>query len=415
MDPIYTALTVTVWFLSTYFISVFLLLVLEKRSQLNTVSETPEDKPYVSIIVPAYNEEEGVLPALESLCRMDYPRDRYEVLVINDGSSDRTADIIRGFISRNKDVRFNFIDRVENRGKAYSLNEGVSLSKGELVGTMDADSMVKPDILSKTVGLFEDPKTAAVTVRVHVHEPRNLLEKIVDVEYVVGLSLTNKILSFMNAMHVTPGPFSIYRKSALDEVGGFDEDNIVEDMEIAFRLHKAGYGIENTLETGVYTIVPQSLGELYKQRKRWYSGSIQTWMQHRDVILNRRFGCFGMFFIPINCLTITLGMVMGLYSFGLLVSAIWKHINYLILTNFEVLPMTMFDFDLLNISIFHFLMLSSMAAVALMTRTCLNVVDRRLRSNVRAFIGFIFFFILYQVFWVSSFYSVFFGREVKWR
>ena len=161
--------------------------------------------------------------------------------------------------------------------------------------------------------------------------------------------------------------------------------------------------------------MPQTLGALYRQRKRWYSGSIQTWLQHRDVIFNPRLGCFGLFFIPINCLTITLGVVMGLYSAGLLLSTVWRHINYLLLTNFEILPMTSFDLDLLNVSIFHFLMLSSIVAVGLMTKACLNVVGRRLRENLQGFLGFVFFFILYQVFWVSSFYSVFLGREVKWR
>ena len=229
----------SVWFLSTYFIVLVLLVVLQKRQEILCEDTVCRMLPDVSIIVPAFNESGGVLPALESLCMLEYPRDRYEVIVINDGSSDGTSEIVKEFISKRADIDFRFIDRKKNMGKAHSLNEGIGLARGEFIATMDADSQVRPDILSKTVGFFKDEKTGAVTVRVHVRNPRNLLERIVDVEYVVGLSLSLKILSYLSSMHVTPGPFSIYRKSMLDEIGGFDTTNIVEDMEIAFRMHKA--------------------------------------------------------------------------------------------------------------------------------------------------------------------------------
>jgi len=407
-------LTVSVWLLSTYFIVLILLIVLEKRKSIVEGDPEPKNLPLVSLIVPAFNEKRGVLPALRSLGEIDYPRDKYEVIIVNDGSSDGTAEIISDFISTQPGVPFKFIDRKENKGKAFSLNEGIAASKGDYVGTMDADSLVKPDILRKTVGFFEDPKTGAVTVRVHVHKPKNLLERIVDVEYVVGLSLSLKILSYLNSMHVTPGPFSIYRKSMLEEIGGFDVNNIVEDMEIAFRMHKAGYKIKNTLATGVYTIVPSTLGELYKQRKRWYSGSLITLMQHKDVMFNRGLGAFGIFFMPINYATITLGLALGLYSFGMLLNNIWRNLNYLWLTNFEMLPPT-FELDILNLSIFHFIMLSSILSISIMTKVSLSVMQRRLRENVVGFLGFLFFFVIYQVFWASSFYSVFLGREIKWR
>ena len=404
----------SVWFLSTYFIVLVLLVVLQKRQEILCEDTVCRMLPDVSIIVPAFNESGGVLPALESLCMLEYPRDRYEVIVINDGSSDGTSEIVKEFISKRADIDFRFIDRKKNMGKAHSLNEGIGLARGEFIATMDADSQVRPDILSKTVGFFKDEKTGAVTVRVHVRNPRNLLERIVDVEYVVGLSLSLKILSYLSSMHVTPGPFSIYRKSMLDEIGGFDTTNIVEDMEIAFRMHKAGYEIRNTLSTGVYTIVPSRMIDLYKQRKRWYSGSLLTLIQHPDVMFNRGLGAFGMFFMPINYATITLGMFLGLYTLGMLMSKIIRQINYMWLTNFELLAPS-FDFDLLKLSIFHFIMLSSILSIVLMTKVSLSVMGRRLRDNILGFIGFIFFFVFYQIFWISSFCNVFLGREIKWR
>jgi cellulose synthase/poly-beta-1,6-N-acetylglucosamine synthase-like glycosyltransferase len=237
----------------------------------------------------------------------------------------------------------------------------------------------------------------------------------VDIEYVVGLSLSMKVLSYLDCMHVTPGPFSIYRKDVLGEIGGFNEDNITEDMEIAFKLHKAGYRIACTLNTGVYTIVPSTLKALYRQRKRWYTGSLITLMQHRDVMFNRNLGAFGLFFLPLNYATITLGLILALHSVWLFVTTIIRHINYLILTNFEILPFALPDLDVLKISIFQFLMVTAILSVVFLTKTSMNMLSRRLRENISGFVGFMLFFVLYQVFWFSSFYHAFLGRKVKWR
>ncbi|MFH0862991.1 MAG: glycosyltransferase [Candidatus Altiarchaeota archaeon] len=415
MDLMYSLLTLAVWFLSTYFVVLVLLVVFEKKRDITSSSSPDHQTPYVAIVMPAYNEESSVLPALESLCSIDYPKDRYEVVVVNDGSTDNTTRYIQEFLASHNSTKFRFIDRRQNKGKAHSLNEGIKASGGEFVACMDSDSVVKPDILRKTVGFFEDPQTGAVTVRVHVQEPKNLLERIVDIEYVVGLSLSMKILSYLDCMHVTPGPFSIYRRTMMEEIGGFNVDNITEDMEIAFRIHKSDYRIACTLQTGVFTKIPSTLKGLYNQRKRWYSGSLITLMQHRDVMFNRNLGAFGMFFLPVNYATITLGLILAVYSLALFVSAVVKQINYLIITNFEILPFTMPDIDILKLSIFHFLMVTAILSVLSLTKASMSVLKRRMRENVQGLIGFMLFFLFYQVFWFSSFYSVILGKRVKWR
>jgi cellulose synthase/poly-beta-1,6-N-acetylglucosamine synthase-like glycosyltransferase len=415
MDLIYSILTISVWFLSTYFVTLVLLVVFEKKRDITEHKENYTQTPNVSIIMPAFNEEASVLPALQSLCQIDYPKDLYEVIVVNDGSSDRTSHIISDFISAHNGTRFTFIDRRQNKGKAFSLNEGIAAATSEYVACMDSDSVVKPDILRKTVGLFDDKKVGAVTVRVHVQEPKNLLEKIVDIEYVVGLSLSMKILSYLDCMHVTPGPFSIYRRDMIQKIGGFNVENITEDMEIAFRMHKGGYRIACTLQTGVYTKIPSTLKGLYNQRRRWYSGSLITLLQHKDVMLNPRLGAFGVFFLPLNYATITLGLILAVYSVFLFISGLYKEINYLILTNFEMLPFTLPDIDILKLSIFHFFMLTAILSVVFLTKASLGVLKRRMRENIEGFIGFMLFFFLYQIFWFSSFYSVFLGKRVKWR
>jgi len=175
--------------------------------------------PKVSIIVPAFNEENTIGETIESLRLVDYPKELFEIVVINDGSTDKTAEVVR---SLNADGRLIFIDNQENKGKAARLNQGLEVASGEFVACTDADSLVAPDVFKKTLPYFKNSKTGAVTITVEVNKPRNLLERIVEIEYIIGLSLALKVLSLFNSIHVTPGPFSVYRKTLLDVLGGFD-------------------------------------------------------------------------------------------------------------------------------------------------------------------------------------------------
>ena len=108
---------------------------------------------------------------------------------------------------------------------------------------MDADTIVEPDAIKKSLPYFNEGDVGAVTVSVEVNRPKSFLHKIIDLEFILGLSLFLKVFSFFNCIFVTPGPFSIYRKDVLDKIGGFDVNNIVEDFEIVFRIRKAGYKI----------------------------------------------------------------------------------------------------------------------------------------------------------------------------
>ena len=415
MNILYSALVLTVWFMSTFFTVSMLLIVLEKKRAFTAKVKYPPVHPKVSIILPAYNEENGILPALDSLAKIKYPSSLFEIIVVNDGSKDGTSKIVRDFISQNKNLDISFIDRKENKGKSFSLNEGIRMSKGEFVGCMDGDSIVQPGILSKIVGYFNDPKVASVSVKVNVREPKSLLEKIVDVEYAVGLSISLKILSMLDSMHVTPGPFSIYRKSVLLKLGGFDEKNITEDLEIAFRLQEHGYKLAFCLSTSVSTKVPSTLNSLYKQRKRWYSGSILTVLQHKELLFDRRMNVFG-FFLPFNYSLIFFGMSLFLYSLYLYATKFITGVNHLRLVNFDILssPLT-FNLDLLSVDIFTTLALSMIVLTIILTKVSFNAIHRKVRENITGFIGFLFFFILYQFFWLGSFYAVVRGREIKWR
>ncbi|MFC2163066.1 glycosyltransferase [Candidatus Altiarchaeota archaeon] len=415
MNIVYSTLVVTVWFMSTFFIVLMLLILLNKKDKMHKYVSVPGKLPFISVILPAYNEEEGILPALESLTVLDYPRDLYEIIIINDGSTDKTREYIQDFVAGHEQVSLRFIDRCDNHGKSYSLNEGIRHARGELVACMDADSIVKPDIFLKTVGYFSDPKTGSVSVKVNVRNASKLLEKIIDIEYAVGLSISLKILSMLGALHVTPGPFSMYRKTILDGIGGFDESNITEDLEIAFRLQKHGYKLFFCLSTSVSTIVPSDMKSLYKQRRRWYSGALMTVWQHKDVILKRRLGFFGLF-IPYSYSLIFLGMILFLYSIFLTIRRFALGIQYWSLINFDLSHYEfVLNMDPLSIDIFSTLAVSMIITTLILTKSSINTIKRRVRDNVYGVIGFTFFFIFYQLFWINSLYNVITNREIKWR
>jgi cellulose synthase/poly-beta-1,6-N-acetylglucosamine synthase-like glycosyltransferase len=414
MNIIYSALVLTVWFMSTFFVILVLLVVFDRRKHMSSSVEV-SNLPRVSIILPAYNEEEGICAALESLAAIDYPKSLYEILAVNDGSSDQTSERIRSFVANHKDINIRFIDRKKNCGKAHSLNEGIKAATGDYVACMDGDSIVDSDILSKTVGYFQDPKVASVSVRVNVRNPRTLLEKIIDVEFSVGLSTSLKVLSFLDSMHVTPGPFSIYRKSVLSELGGFDEENITEDMEIALRMQKAGYRLVFCLSTSVSTTVPTTLSSLYKQRRRWYSGSLLTLWQHRDIFSRKDAGLFRMFLL-FNYALIFLGLGLFFYSIYLYVTNGLKAYNYLRLIDFDILNTPLvFAFDLLSLDIFTTLAVTSVLITVVLVSVSMGLLKRDIRTNLSGFLGYLFFFVFYQIFWINSLYNVVRKRHIKWR
>lgn len=321
----YAVLVHIVWFLSTYFVIVFLLAIFTNRNKLYESPTLKKDDKLrkVSIIISAYNEEDTISDCIESLQKVDYPKRLYEVIIVNDGSLDKTSDVVRKYEDKKHII---FIDNKKNKGKAACLNQGISHARGEFIACMDADTIVPKDILKKTTPYFKDEKVGSVTVAVEVRFVKNFLQRIIYLEYLLGLSLFLKVFSLFNCIHVTPGPFSIYRKNLLDNIGYFDINNITEDLEIAYRIHKSGNKIANCMTTSVKTITPHNFKALYRQRRRWYSGALLTLWQHRDILMKNKTGLFG-YFIPYNYMLIAFGL--GLFCYIYLFSFL-KHIPRLI-------------------------------------------------------------------------------------
>ncbi|RLJ05580.1 MAG: hypothetical protein DRP13_00210 [Candidatus Aenigmatarchaeota archaeon] len=291
-----TAINYFAWYVFVFISVVWIILMIENKKGF-LEERKPKRLPSASVLIPAYNEEKTIGKTIRSVLGLNYPKNKLEIIVINDGSKDKTGKIAEGFAG------VKVLHNKKNRGKACSLNRGLKIAKGELIVCIDADSLVEPDILKKMVGYFKDPKIGAVTPALKVWNPKNFLEKIQYAEYILNIFL-RKALAFLDSIHVTPGVFSVYRKDVLEKAGGFDESNLTEDMEIALRIHEMGYKIENNLDAVSYTICPDRWKNLFKQRIRWYRGALQNTIKYRHMLFNPKYGNLGLFLLPMNFITV---------------------------------------------------------------------------------------------------------------
>lgn len=287
-------------FATIYVAVLFLLIYLEEAEGME--DPKPARFPGVSILVPAYNEEEHIGRTVESLLSLEYPGER-EIIVVNDGSTDDTSKIARGFEKKGVVV----VDK-ENAGKASAMNAGIARAKGELIAVLDADSIVARDALLHMAGYFGDSEVMAVTPMMKVWESRTPAQKLQRAEYILN-SFAKKLLEQLDAITVTPGPFSVYRASVFRKLGGFDEETLTEDQEMALRMQRANMRIASSVGAVVYTDAPKGLRELYLQRKRWYTGFLQNMWKYKD-LFGPKYGDLGIFVLPV-----TLGLlVAGIYA-----------------------------------------------------------------------------------------------------
>ena len=312
-DVIFYILT----FLSVYAQVFFLITFLENRKRIITRNDSIQltKYPAVTVIVPCWNEEKTIYKTVHSLLNLNYPKDQLKIFLIDDGSTDKTWDVISEFSGYPNIKTF----RKENGGKYTALNLGLENVQTEFLGCLDADSEVHKEALIRIMSYFEkDPNTMAVTPSLLVHNIENVIQKVQKVEYDMSVYL-KKMLVLMGAIHVTPGPFTIFNKKVFDDLGPYRHAHNTEDMEIAYRMQKNHYKIEQCNDAYVYTNTPSTVVKLYKQRLRWIYGSINNTIDYRNVIFKKKYGDFSLFTVPFGIISIvTAGFVFVRVVFNLL-------------------------------------------------------------------------------------------------
>ncbi len=250
----------------------------------------------VSIIVPAYNEKEGIEAAVRSLAGGDYAE--IEVVVVDDGSTDGTAGIVERLGLPN--VR---VIRVPNGGKPNALNTGVALARHDLIVTVDGDTIFEPDSIRMLVQPFADPTVGAVAGNVKVGNRQTLVAVWQHIEYVIGFNLDRRLYEVLNIMPTVPGAIGAFRRSALAEVGGISDETLAEDTDVTMALCRAGWRVVYEERAKAWTEAPTTLEQLYRQRYRWSYGTMQAMWKHRKALTERgdsgRFGRVGLPFLTL--------------------------------------------------------------------------------------------------------------------
>ncbi len=295
-------------FIAIFFQSFILVTLLSGPARLARNRRGDTLVPSVAVIVPCWNEASTISATCASLLALDYPADKLEIILVDDGSTDNTPAVI-ATLALNPRVRTIL---KENGGKHTALNAGIASTQAEFVGCLDADSFVDPQALREVIRCFTDDSIAAATCAMSIHEPGNLLQHMQHAEYNFGITFRHAIAS-VNGLYVTPGPFSFYRRTIVEKLGGFRYGHQTEDMEMALRIQQAGYKIENAPRALVFTKAPGTLVSLIKQRTRWTSGFLRNiFGEYRGLMLNKKHSALGMLILPTAVLSIGSGILIFL-------------------------------------------------------------------------------------------------------
>lgn len=400
-------------FISLY-IQVFLLVTfLENRKKIviRKGSITLGSYPTVTIMVPCWNEQGTVERTMQSLLGLNYPADKLEIFLIDDGSTDSTWSVIQKF-SHYPNVR---TIRKENGGKHTALNLGLEQATSEFVACLDADSFAHPESLVRLMSYFEhDPEAMAVSPSIIVERPRNLVQRAQKAEYDMSVFI-KKMLGFLGAIHVTPGPLTVFRKKVFDDLGPYRKAHNTEDMEIAYRMQKHGYKIEQCNDAYVYTNTPNTVYKLFKQRLRWMYGFINNTIDYRSMLFRRKYGNFAFFTVPGGVISI----IAGLYLFVRLVYSLadQAHVNLLKVqsTGLHLPASNSFDAFFFNTGLLTFIsLLLFMMVVATI------IIGQRIAEEKRFLPGnIIYFFIIYSfvapLWLLRAVYNTVRAKKPDWR
>ena len=239
--------------------------------------------PPVTILVPAFNEGPVIEASVRSLLRLDYPA--YEILVVDDGSTDDTRERVAPLEGRHGDVTVRLVSKI-NGGKATALNTGIALARHDFVLCMDGDSKLESQVLRVSMPHFAKDHVAAVAGNVKVINRDTHLSRFQALEYIEGLNMARRAQGFVRVVNIIPGPIGLFRRSVLQEVGGYERDTFAEDADLTLKILALGYHIVYEDRAVAWTEAPETVNDLIKQRYRWTRGILQAVRKRKLALLN---------------------------------------------------------------------------------------------------------------------------------
>jgi cellulose synthase/poly-beta-1,6-N-acetylglucosamine synthase-like glycosyltransferase len=392
------------YFISLYIAIFWLINVLEIKKSRKIIKI--KSWPSVSIIIPAYNEEKHIKDCIESVLNLDYENGKIKIIIVNDGSKDKTKEVVEEIISKKKGREIILINQ-KNSGKAKALNNALKLVKTEFFACLDADSFVSKKALKRIIKTFYeyDNNLAIVTPAMKIRNPKNLLQKLQYVEYNISM-LLHRLMSNLNSIYVAPGPFSVYKTEIVKKLGGFDSTTLAEDQEIAYRMQKNFYNIKQSPNAFVYTTPPNNFKSLYRQRRRWYIGGFSNIIKYRKMFLNPKYGHFGIVQMPFNLLNFIMAFIGVFLIIYYILMPILRFVKNIFIIKFDVYPylktffsqkiklsLTIIDLNAFRTVIILFLLVISL----IMLFFAFKNADEKIKRKSITLLLVLYFFVYYAV------------------
>ena len=297
VDLLYLASAIGIWLFLMFnvVLTIFAFVHgLNSEKERDRLLSEPFAFPFVSILIPAHNEGLVIKRTIESMLTLNYPRERYEVIIVNDGSDDDTEEVVSKLAKRHRNVKLVNIPEGEGgKGKSRTLNVGLEHAMGDVISVFDADNRPEPNsLLYLVANLVEDPKLAAVAGKVRtINATRNLLTRFINIEFIFFQWIVQAGRYKLFNLATLPGTNYVIWRKILEKAGYFDEEAIAEDAELSIRLYEMGYRIKFIPYATTWEQEPQQLKVFIRQRTRWAQGMfyiIQKFMRVAFQMKNRR-------------------------------------------------------------------------------------------------------------------------------
>src|SRR3984893_5659883 len=253
----------------------------------------PDPPPGVTVLIPAHDEEGVIVQTVASVLASDLSH--LAVIVVNDGSTDRTGDLLDSHFGQ--DVRVRILHQI-NRGKAAALSRAMSEANTEIVVTIDADTEIEPDAIGKLHRHFSDPTVGAVAGNVKVGNRSRWLTRWQALEYITSQNMEKRAFDLLNCITVVPGALGAWRKKAIAAAGGITADTVPEDADLTIAIRRLGWRISYDEEAIAWTEAPETPGVLIRQRFRWTFGTLQAFWKHSNTLFRPKYGTLGWIALP---------------------------------------------------------------------------------------------------------------------
>ncbi len=402
IESIFTALMYPFLFLSMYFQVLLFVSLFENKKRIKDEEKFKASYfPDVTIAVPCWNESGTIGGTVESLMALDYPKEKLHIVIVDNNSTDDTQAIAHTLQTK-------YPNNIEvlletKQGKHHAVNKALEVSTSEFFGCLDADSFVGPKALTTIIAYFEaHPEANAITPCIHIRNPETIIQRMQAIEYLMGVFL-RKAFGQLDAIQVTPGPFSIFRREEVfGKLGGYRKAHNTEDFEITLRMHKHHLKIMNSHKALVYTVGPSSAKGFFYQRLRWARGFLENALDYRELFFKKEYGNFGMFTLPMAFLFMFYGLYAALFGIYTLLKMIWLRVEQWMTVGVHP-QIPSFDIFYLNTTVMAFvaMVMLTMFLVVMYIGNILSDDKQELYKN------FPFFFVLYPLF-----VPLFIGRAI---